>query len=276
MQRVCRFAWGSNKHGRLGVSGADSAGTPRRLSSIKHDIVAVAAANKHSAAITASGRLYTWGDNTQGQLGYGTSGKAFNAAPRIVESVRLLRLTAVSVSKRHTVVLTDDGDVHTWGHQVLPPTKVVLHGRRDTARSARALRLLATHSSRASSSGGGPAPASSAASGPRQHIHFHRDNGDVINPRIVAIAAGAAHTSMLTASGAVLAYASADGGMVVQEVEGVLGHRRVVRIAAGKTRTVALTDTGEVYAWDASGTTTTTTRGAFAFGEHQRPCHTRH
>jgi hypothetical protein len=253
--RHCRFAWGSNKHGRLGFSGVDSVSTPRRLNSFKHEIVAVAAANKHSAGLSASGRLYTWGDNTQGQLGYGTSGKAFHSVPRIVESIKDRHIISVSASKRHTVVLTSDGDVLAWGHKVLPPTKVCLHGCRDTARSAKAIRLLTSRDRRESNKGGGignsvsPYQRGAATGTPRPRIHFHRDNADVTNPRVVAIAAGATHTSMLTSSGVVLAFRSEDPAMMAQEVEGVLGSMSVVKIAAGKSRSVALTDTGEVYTW---------------------------
>jgi inhibitor of Bruton tyrosine kinase len=255
------FAWGSNKRGQLGITGVDSVHTPRRLGNFKHEIVAVAAANKHSAGLSASGRLYTWGDNTQGQLGYGTFGKAFNATPRIVESVKDRQIAAMSLSKRHSVVLTRDGDVLTWGHKTLPPKKVSLHGCRDTARSAKALRLLASHErrdsasrTRGSAAGGSVVPRTNAGSStgqPRPRIHFHRDAADVVNPRVVAIAAGAAHTSMLTASGVVLTYNSTDPALAAQEVEGVLGRLCVVKIAAGKTRSVAVTDTGEAYAWEA-------------------------
>ena len=236
------FAWGSNKHGRLGVSGVDSVHTPRRVSGFKHEVVSVAAANKHSGGLSASGRLYTWGDNTQGQLGYGTSGKAFNTAPRIVESVRDRHVAAASLSKRHTVVLTSEGDVLSWGHKVrtacssiadracwlaskalqarappprrnrirrvrhrdrlcrcCPPTKVSLHGCRDTARSAKALRLLDRHQAgRANTSSSAGAPAGSHAHAPRaprapaavplatrsraRASTSHRDNADVVNP----------------------------------------------------------------------------------------------
>jgi hypothetical protein len=74
----------------------------------------------------------------------------------------------------------------------------------------------------------------------------------VNSPTIVAIAAGAMHTNMLTSTGVVLVYHSADPSMAVQEVAGILGGQCVVKIAAGKTRTAVLTDAGEVYAWDAS------------------------
>lgn len=59
------YAWGSNRHGRLGFSGVDSSWTPRRVGHLKHAIVCVSAANKHSAALSPCGCVYTWGDNTQ-------------------------------------------------------------------------------------------------------------------------------------------------------------------------------------------------------------------
>lgn len=248
-----RFSWGSNKHGRLGFTGVDSVHTPRRLASLKQERVAtVAAANKTSAALTASGRLFSWGDNGHGQLGYGTSRGAFNSLPRIVESIKGRRITAVSASKRHTVVLTRDGDVLTWGHKVVPPSKVPLHGVRDTARSTKALRLLSSQQRRAAGGRGSWPAAADAAAPLRPTVHFHHGNADVVSPRIVAIAAGAAHTSMLTSTGVVLTYRSEDPAMEAQEVEGLLGGVCVVKIAAGKTRTAALTDAGEVYAWEAS------------------------
>ena len=58
------WAWGSNRHGRLGFTGADSSWTPRRIGTLKQPVSSVAAANKHSAALTPSGSLYMWGDNT--------------------------------------------------------------------------------------------------------------------------------------------------------------------------------------------------------------------
>lgn len=264
---VCRFSWGSNKQGRLGYSTPDSVWSPRKIASFKHQIVAVSAANKHSAALSASGKLYTWGDNTCGQLGYGTQGRAFNFAPRIVDAVRDRKLATVSLAKRHTVVLTGEGEVLVWGHKNVSVSRVPVHGVRDRVRSTRALRMLSGAQAPGGQSpggwgslggprGGGGARRSGGSNGPSAtaHVRFHRDNAAVVNPTIVAIAAGGAHTTMLTSTGALLAYRSDDSSFAVQEVQGVLGAKCVVKIAAGKTRTVVLTDTGEVYAWEGTVT----------------------
>jgi len=36
------------------------------------------------------------------------------------------RVVAAAAAKRHTVVLTAEGDVHTWGHRVVTPRRVNL------------------------------------------------------------------------------------------------------------------------------------------------------
>jgi hypothetical protein len=80
------FAWGSNGFGQLGHSGADrddgaiSAGrlSPRRVEGggmRQAFVVAVAAGDRHSVALTRIGEVYCWGDNRGGQLGiYGHNG----------------------------------------------------------------------------------------------------------------------------------------------------------------------------------------------------------
>ncbi len=57
------WSWGSNRWGALGHTGLDTQPTPRRVSLLRQRVVAVAAANKHSAALTAGGEVFTWGGN---------------------------------------------------------------------------------------------------------------------------------------------------------------------------------------------------------------------
>ncbi|MBA0874435.1 hypothetical protein Goshw_016730, partial [Gossypium schwendimanii] len=100
------FTWGSNREGQLGYTSVDTQPTPRRVSSLKSRIVAVAAANKHTAVVSESGEVFTWGCNREGQLGYGTSNSASNYTPRIVEYLK--------------------GKVYTWGHRLVSPRRVVI------------------------------------------------------------------------------------------------------------------------------------------------------
>lgn len=89
----------------------DSQATPRRVSSLKSKIVAVAAANKHTAVVSESGEVFTWGCNKDGQLGYGTSNSGWNYTPRVVEYLKGKVFVGVAAAKYHTIVLGVDGEV---------------------------------------------------------------------------------------------------------------------------------------------------------------------
>ena len=93
--------------GQLGYTSVDSQATPRRVSSLKSKIVAVAAANKHTAVVSESGEVFTWGCNKDGQLGYGTSNSIWNYTPRVVEYLK----GRVAATKNHTIVLGVNGEV---------------------------------------------------------------------------------------------------------------------------------------------------------------------
>lgn len=97
--------------GQLGYTSVDTQPTPRRVSSLRSRIVAVAAANKHTAVVSASGEVFTWGCNREGQLGYGTSNSASNYTPRIVEYLKSKVFVGVATAKYHTIVLGADGEV---------------------------------------------------------------------------------------------------------------------------------------------------------------------
>ncbi|KAK9788862.1 hypothetical protein WJX73_003208 [Symbiochloris irregularis] len=129
------YTWGSNRDGRLGYTAVDSQPVPRRVAALKGTSIAcVAAANRHTVAGTTDGRVFSWGSNLQGQLGYGTSDSASNATPRVVEVMKGKEVTAVAAAKRHTVLLTVAGEVYTWGHKVVTPRRIQLAGVRDIAR----------------------------------------------------------------------------------------------------------------------------------------------
>ena len=62
------------------------------MATLRARVVRVAAANRHTVAVSDAGAVYSWGCNLQGQLGYGTSDSASNAVPRLVEAVKVCTL----------------------------------------------------------------------------------------------------------------------------------------------------------------------------------------
>ena len=78
-------------------------------------IVCVSAGEIHSAAVSVDGDIYTWGDGFCGQLGRG--GKKPEVSPVQVERGGLEdeSVSHVSCGARHTLAVTEDGEVFSWG-----------------------------------------------------------------------------------------------------------------------------------------------------------------
>ncbi|KAL9247066.1 hypothetical protein vseg_020537 [Gypsophila vaccaria] len=207
------FTWGSNREGQLGYASVDTQPTPRRVSSLKVKIVAVAAANKHTAAVSETGEVFTWGCNKEGQLGYGTSNSSSNNTPRLVEYLKGKVFTGVTTAKYHTVVLGADGEVFTWGHKLVTPRRVVIS--RNLKKHENAL------------------------------MKFHR----MKRLHVVAVAAGMVHSMALTDDGTLFYWASSDPDLKCQQLYFFNG-MKIVSISAGKYWNSAVTCTGDVYMWD--------------------------
>ncbi|HEY5895710.1 MAG TPA: chitobiase/beta-hexosaminidase C-terminal domain-containing protein [Chthoniobacterales bacterium] len=69
----------------------------------------IVAGDYHSGALGTDGRLWTWGYNSNGQLGDGT--QLTNWYPKVV----LTGVRSVSMGTYHTVAAMNDGTVRTWG-----------------------------------------------------------------------------------------------------------------------------------------------------------------
>ncbi|KAG7575934.1 Regulator of chromosome condensation 1/beta-lactamase-inhibitor protein II [Arabidopsis thaliana x Arabidopsis arenosa] len=120
-----RYLWNEEDEEQEEVKGqlVDTQATPRKVTSLKANIVAVSAANKHTAVVSESGEVFTWRCNKEGQLGYGISNSASNYSPRLVDYLKGKVFTAITSSKYHTLVLRDDGEVYTWGHWLVNPRR---------------------------------------------------------------------------------------------------------------------------------------------------------
>ena len=98
------FAWGEGTWGNCGIANSGEILEPLELHTLATlDIRAIHAGGHHSAAITETGQLYTWGKNTNGQLGLGsvTSGEE---SPQKVSALNGI-VKEVGLGRNHTAVI---------------------------------------------------------------------------------------------------------------------------------------------------------------------------
>ena len=76
-------------------------------------IIQVAAGSMHFAALTASGQVCCWGQNTNGQL-TGKVSDRFEFVPIVVST--LSKVVYIACGSKHTVVLTTEGRIFTFGN----------------------------------------------------------------------------------------------------------------------------------------------------------------
>jgi translation initiation factor 2 beta subunit (eIF-2beta)/eIF-5 len=67
----------------------------------------------HSLALTESGRVFGWGDNDRGQLGIGIG--VDDSSEPIIVKLNDLKIKKISCSRKHSLLLSWDGDIYSFG-----------------------------------------------------------------------------------------------------------------------------------------------------------------
>lgn len=227
------FSWGANALGELGNGTTTSSNVPGEVDTSGElagkQVVAIAAGDSHSLALTADGQIVAWGTNAYGQLGYGGAPNDSSAIPVSVKRDGVLTgktVTAITAGQYHNVALTSDGTLVAWGRN---SSGQLGNGTTTTA----------------------PVPV------------MVLNNGALTGKTVTAIAAGGAHTLALTADGRVYAWGSNQLGQLGNGSNsppfsstptaitggGLIAGKSVVAIAAGANHSLAVTADGKVYAW---------------------------
>eukprot|EP00164_Ancoracysta_twista_P004908 GFYU01006672.1.p1 GENE.GFYU01006672.1~~GFYU01006672.1.p1 ORF type:complete len:690 (+),score=188.72 GFYU01006672.1:180-2249(+) len=109
------YTWGSGEFGRLGYGDTLQQKSPRFVEALKGKVILqVACGRYHMAALTDTGDVYSWGYGSYGQLGHGGA-RNQEPTPGLVEMLQGKRVRQIACGANHTVVLTDEGDVYSWG-----------------------------------------------------------------------------------------------------------------------------------------------------------------
>ena len=220
------FAWGRNEKGELGI-GITGGNYPSPMPVVMSGalsgkiVMDVTGGEFYSLARTSDGGLYSWGDNTDGQLGTGNN--TASNVPVAVAGLGGKLVAEVEAGVFHAVVLTTLGEVYAFGRG--------LNGRLGNGTTT---------------SSNLPVQAGTT--------------GAMSGKAIIQISATRHHTLALSSEGKVYAWGAndaiglGDGGVLSEalsplEVGGLLAGKTVTRIGTGWGSSYAFTDGNQMYAW---------------------------
>lgn len=106
------WAWGGGASGELGDGTTPTSRvTPEQVLGLT-GVIALAGGRNHALALRSDGTVWSWGNNSSGQLGDGT--RTHRSLPVKVGGLPG-RVRAVSAGAEHSVAVLADGRVFTWG-----------------------------------------------------------------------------------------------------------------------------------------------------------------
>jgi alpha-tubulin suppressor-like RCC1 family protein len=104
------WAWGAGSYGQLGNGINADSSTPVQVTGLSGAMVAIAASGYGGLALKSDGTVWTWGDNTFGELGNGN----FNSSNTAVQVASLSGVSAIAAGCSHNLAL-QNGTVWAWG-----------------------------------------------------------------------------------------------------------------------------------------------------------------
>lgn len=115
------FSWGTNDYGQLGNGNTTYQVEPRPVHGMENIKVAdISAGGWHSLALSTEGEVYTWGRGEYGRLGLADrSGSIKLRAKKVQGQIEGHTVVQISAGGSHTLALTSEGRLFTWGRRVL-------------------------------------------------------------------------------------------------------------------------------------------------------------
>jgi len=86
---------------------------PIRVKSITEQIISVTAGGDHSIICSKSGKIYSWGNNSKGQLGLGDNRSTL--AFTQLKDMEHIRVLEVKAGSQHSACISSSSEVYIWG-----------------------------------------------------------------------------------------------------------------------------------------------------------------
>ena len=110
------YTWGFGKNGALGHGDWNETALPKKVEKLSN-IVKVECGIDYTICMDKDGKLYSWGSNRYGQLGVsGTNTYKHNKPSLIHLPHGVSKVVDFSCGEEHSALLTDKGEVFTWGY----------------------------------------------------------------------------------------------------------------------------------------------------------------
>ncbi|GBG62459.1 hypothetical protein CBR_g30780 [Chara braunii] len=265
------LAWGWNQRGTLGhPPSVKCESTPSKVKDLS-GIVQAAIGGWHCLAVDVEGRAYAWGGNEYGQCAarVDKNRKADQQQSRfdVVRPMRCatqLRVRQVAAGGMHSLVLTDDGQVWTWGQPLVAmdirterwkPVRVpglenvmmIASGAFHCVALCQSQEVMAW----------GNCEYGQLGLGDTQPRACPQEVTELTGKNIVDIAAGGWHSMALSGEGELYAWGRGEHGRlgfgedksskVFPQRVTLLEGERIIQVSCGGTHSVALTEDGRAY-----------------------------
>lgn len=270
------YAWGDNSYGQLGDGTTSARTVPVRVKLPRGvTVTAIRAGCFDNLALTASGRVYAWGDNSFGELGDGSHTDRHRPV-----QVRLpggTRIQAISAGCGHNLAMTSTRHLLAWGSNqygqlgtgTVTDSDVPIRVRLPGGVTARIVSAGCYHSIAMTSAGlfgwglntsGQLGNGTTTDSDAPVAIRIVRRGPSIGRP--VSVFAGCYHTLVLFSKGSILAwgddtYGQLGNGSTTSSDTPVSVHMsagaHVRAISAACYQSYAVTAAGQVLAWGYNG-----------------------
>ena len=109
------FSWRAGKNGRTGLGHAENTSTPQLVTTLVNaGVVAIACGCGHALAIGGDGNLFSWGKNSDGATGLGTT-KKDTLVPTWVKALSAEKVVQINCGWCHSVALVTGDRIFVWG-----------------------------------------------------------------------------------------------------------------------------------------------------------------